>query len=94
MEKLSIEKETTSQIETLEVEKDTILAELSEIKASKEEVEESLLETLGLVEEMESRLGDAHIKHIEEASELAGRLRQVNISLEDCKGELFRNLTS
>ena len=45
MKKLSIEKETTSQIETLEVEKDKILAELSEIKASKEDVEESLLET-------------------------------------------------
>ena len=60
---------------------------MSEIKVSKEEVEESLLETQGLVEEMES-------KHREEATELAGRLRQVNILLEDCKGELFRNLTS
>ena len=94
MEKLSIEKDTISQIQTLEVEKDKILAKLSEIKVSKEEVEESLLETQGLVEEMESRLGDAHSKHTEKASELAGRLRQVNISLDDCKSELFRNLTS
>ena len=50
------------------------MAELSEIKVSIEEVEESLLETQRLVEEMES-------KHREEATELAGRLRQVNISL-------------
>ena len=67
------------------------MAKLSEIKVSKEEVEESLLETQGLVEEMESRLSHAHSKHREEATELAGRLRQVNISLEDCRGELFRN---
>ena len=40
---------------------------------------------------MERRLGDAYSKHREEATELAGRLRQVNISLEDCRGELFRN---
>jgi len=84
---LAVEKESTSQIEALEVEKDKIVAELSEIKVSKEEVEESLLETQGLVEEMESRLSDAHSKHREEATELAERLRQVNISLEDCKGE-------
>ena len=67
------------------------MTELREIKVSKEEVEESLIETQGLVEEMESRLGDAHSKHREEATELAERLRQVNISLEDCRGELFRN---
>jgi hypothetical protein len=54
-------------------------------------VEESLLETQGLIEEMKSRLGDAYSKYREEATELAGRQREVNISLEDCKGELFRN---
>ena len=64
MQKLSIEKDTISQIETLEVEKDKILAELSEIKVSKEEVEESQIETQGLVEDMEN-------KHREEATELA-----------------------
>ena len=36
MEKLSIEKDTISQIQTLEVEKDKILAKLSEIKVSEE----------------------------------------------------------
>ena len=41
MEKLSIEKETTSQIETLEVEKDKILVELSEIKVSKERLKKA-----------------------------------------------------
>merc|ERR1712106_214454 len=38
-------------------------------------------------EEMESRLSEAHSKHREEATELSERLRHVNISLEDCKGE-------
>ena len=64
LQKLSIEKDTISQIETLEVEKDKTLAELSEIKVSKEEVEESQIETQGLVEDMEN-------KHREEATELA-----------------------
>jgi len=84
---LASEKELSSQIEAIENERDKVAFELSEVKVSKEEVEESLLETQGLVEEMESRLSEAHSKHREEATELSERLRQVNISLEDCKGE-------
>merc|ERR1712055_995876 len=86
-EKLSIEKDLSSHIEVLENEKYKVAMELNEIKVAKEEVEESLLETQGLVEEMESRLSEAHIKHREEATALADKLRQSNISLEDCKGE-------
>eukprot|EP00092_Neocalanus_flemingeri_P030806 GFUD01033459.1.p1 GENE.GFUD01033459.1~~GFUD01033459.1.p1 ORF type:complete len:1179 (+),score=455.09 GFUD01033459.1:297-3539(+) len=86
-DKLGVEKEMTSQIEALESERDIFVSELNEIKVSKEEVEESLLETQGLVEEMEFKLSEAHSKHREEATGLAERLRQVNITLEDCKGE-------
>jgi len=86
-EKLSVEKDLSSHIELLENEKYKVAMELNEIKVAKEEVEESLLETQGLVEEMESRLSEAHIKHREEATALADKLRQSNISLEDCKGE-------
>jgi len=86
-DRLEADKESVSQIESLESEKDKLVSELNEIKVCKEEVEESLLDTQGLVEEMEMKLTEVDMKHREEAMELAERLRKVNISLEDCKGE-------
>eukprot|EP00092_Neocalanus_flemingeri_P033041 GFUD01035935.1.p1 GENE.GFUD01035935.1~~GFUD01035935.1.p1 ORF type:complete len:282 (+),score=84.99 GFUD01035935.1:72-917(+) len=56
----------------------------NEMTSQKEALErEKDLETRGLVEEMEFKLG----KHREEATELVERLRQVEITLENCEGE-------
>ena len=79
--------ELKNRNEVLESEKEKSLEEVNDLKISKQEVEESLLDTQGLVEAMEIKMMDAHTKHRDEAAELADNLKKASAAHENLKEE-------
>ena len=82
---------TLSQAKSLTMEFETknerLIEELNELKISKQELEESLLDYQGLVEDMDNKLVEANTNHRAEAADLAEKLKKSNGALEDVKEE-------
>jgi len=62
-------------------------AKLDELKMSREEIEESLLDTQELVTCMETKLEEAYSQHREEADQLCGEVRSLTVTLENIREE-------
>ena len=75
------------QLDTLETDKEKLSEEINDLKISRQEVEESLIQTQGLVEDMEIKMMEAHTKHREEASDLADKLKKTTAALDNVKDE-------
>ena len=56
-------------------------------KIGREEVEESLLDTQGLVEAMEDKLQEADNKHRQEVADMEAKLRRMEAAKEQITGE-------
>ena len=61
--------------------------EVEEAKIGREEVEESLLDTQGLVEAMEDKLQEADTKHRQEVEQMEVKLRRMESAKEQISGE-------
>ena len=61
--------------------------EVQEAKIGREEVEESLLDTQGLVEAMEDKLQEADNKHRQEVADIEAKLRRMEAAKEQITGE-------
>ena len=77
-------KSRASQYET---EKDRLSEEINDMKISKQEIEESLLDYQGLVEDMDKKLVEANTNHRAEAGDLAEKLKKANVAMEEAREE-------
>ena len=76
-----------SRLLEFETEKERLTEEVNDLKISKQEIEETLLDYQGLVEDMDGKLIEVDANHRAEAGELAEKLKKANVSLEDVKEE-------
>merc|ERR550532_2429049 len=79
--------DTQEKLQEMEEEVEARRQEVEEAKIGREEVEESLLDTQGLVEAMEDKLQEADNKHRQEVAEMEVKLRRMESAKEQISGE-------